>query len=426
MKSATLCIDKPALQGRNTGLLNAIAKRILLTRLANLRHGELILRDNDERWCFGRQDELFPGTVTLSITNPGVYSSLLVYGAVGFGDAYLNDCWECDNLTGLFELFLCNRRYLENIGPGMKWLVKPLQLLRGYLNRNTLKGSRRNIEAHYDLGNELFELYLDDTMMYSCGIFHHPEASMQAASGAKLERICRKLQLKPSDHVLEIGTGWGGFALYAAQHYGCRVTTTTISKRQYDYAQQRVTKAGLGERITLLFDDYRELRGSYDKLVSIEMIEAIGHRYFDTYFRKCSELLKPQGMMLLQSITIADQRYREARRSIDFIQRHIFPGGCLPSVAALSDAIARRTDMRIFHLEDIGPHYATTLQRWRERFHAQADKVRRLGYPERFIRSWEYYFCYCEAGFRQQSIGTVQLLLTKPQTLRAPLTSTDC
>jgi cyclopropane-fatty-acyl-phospholipid synthase len=426
MKTTALCIDKPALQGRNTGLLNTLAKRILLARLASLRHGELILTDGDERWCFGRQDELFPETVTLSVTNPRVYSSLLVFGAVGFGDAYLDDCWKCDNLTGLFELFLCNRRYLENIGPGMKWLVKPLQLVRGYLDRNTLQGSRRNIEAHYDLGNELFELYLDNTMMYSCGIFHSPESSLQAASEAKLERICRKLQLKPSDHVMEIGTGWGGFAMYAAKHYGCRVTTTTISRQQYDYAQQRVREAGLEDRITLLFDDYRELRGSYDKLVSIEMIEAIGHRYFDTYFRKCSELLKPQGMMLLQSITIADQRYREARKSIDFIQRHIFPGGCLPSVAALSDTIAHHTDMRIFHLEDIGSHYATTLQRWRERFHAQADKIRRLGYPERFMRSWEYYFCYCEAGFRQQSIGTVQLLLTKPQTLRAPLTSTDC
>jgi cyclopropane-fatty-acyl-phospholipid synthase len=323
-------------------------------------------------------------------------------------------------------LFLCNRKYIENIGPGMKWLVKPLQLLRRYLHRNTLQGSRRNIEAHYDLGNELFELFLDKTMMYSCGIFHRPEASLQAASEAKLERICRKLQLKPSDHVLEIGTGWGGFALYAAQHYGCRVTTTTISKQQYDYAKQRVKAAGLEDRITLLFDDYRDLNGSYDKLVSIEMIEAIGHQYFDTYFRKCSELLKPDGMMLLQSITIADQRYRQARKSIDFIQRYIFPGGCLPSVAVLGDSIARRTDMRIFHLEDIGPHYATTLQHWRKRFHAQADKVRQLGYPERFIRMWEYYLCYCEAGFRQQSIGTVQLLLTKPQSLRAPLTSTDC
>lgn len=425
MKSATLCIEKPALQGRNTGLANAVAKRILLARLERLQHGRLILADGNERWRFGRPDGLFPATITLRVRHAGLYTRLLVYGAVGFGDAYLDDYWECDDLTGLFELFLCNRRHIANIGPGMQWLVRPLQLLQGYLSRNTLKGSRRNIEAHYDLGNELFELYLDSTMMYSCGIFHHPQATLQEASEAKLERICRKLQLKPSDHLLEIGTGWGGFALYAARHYGCRITTTTISRQQYDYAQRRVREAGLEDRITLLFNDYRELTGSYDKLVSIEMIEAIGHRYFDTYFRKCSELLKPQGMMLLQSITIADQRYREARRSIDFIQRYIFPGGCLPSVAALGDVVARSTDMRIFHLEDIGPHYATTLRHWRERFRAQADKVRGLGYPERFIRMWEYYFCYCEAGFRQQSIGTVQLLLTKPQTRRAALTSTD-
>ena len=425
MKSATLCFDKPALQGRNPGLSNAIARRILLARLENLQHGSLILAEGDERWCFGRPDELFPATITLRVKHAGLYSRLLVYGAVGFGDAYLSDYWECDDLTGLFELFLCNRRHIANIGPGIRWLVRPLQLLQGYLNRNTLKGSRRNIEAHYDLGNELFELYLDSTMMYSCGIFHHPGATLQEASEAKLDRICQKLQLGPSDHLLEIGTGWGGFALYAARHYGCRVTTTTISRQQYEYAQQRVREAGLQDRITLLFNDYRELTGSYDKLVSIEMIEAIGHRYFDTYFRKCSELLKPNGMMLLQSITIADQRYREARRAVDFIQRYIFPGGCLPSVAALGNAVACCTDMRIFHLEDIGPHYATTLRRWRDRFHAQADRVRKLGYPERFMRMWEYYFCYCEAGFRQQSIGTVQLLLTKPQTRRAPLTSTD-
>ena len=337
----------------------------------------------------------------------------------------MNGYWQCDDLTAMAELFLCNRQYLYRIGPGMKWLVKPLHLLQRYLRRNTLKGSRRNIEAHYDLGNELFELFLDNTMMYSSGIFHHPETTLQEASEAKLERFCQKLQLKPTDHILEIGTGWGSFALYAAKHYGCHVTTTTISKRQYDYARKRVLDAGFEDRITLLFDDYRELNGNYDKLVSIEMIEAIGHRYFDTYFKKCSELLKPDGMMLLQSITIADQRYQTAKKSIDFIQRYIFPGGCLPSVAALSDAVARKTDMRIFHLEDIGPHYATTLRKWRERFFANIDKVRQLGYPERFIRMWEYYLCYCEGGFRQQSIGTVQLLLTKPQALRQPLTSTD-
>ncbi len=426
MKTSALCIDKPALPNHRSGVLDDIAKRILLARLENLQHGELVLVDGDEEYRFGRQDEVFQRSVTVTIRHSSFYSSLLVYGALGFAESYLDNGWQCHDLTGIFELFLCNRRYLDRIGPGMKWLVKPLQLLRRHLNRNTVRGSRRNIEAHYDLGNDLFELFLDSTMMYSCGIFQHPESTLQDASTAKLERICRKLQLRPSDHILEIGTGWGGFALYAAQHYGCRVTTTTISRQQYEYAKQRVQKAGLGDRITLLCDDYRELHGSYDKLVSIEMIEAIGHRYFDTYFRKCSELLKPQGMMLLQSITIADQRFREASRSIDFIQRYIFPGGCLPSVAALSDSIARRTDMRIFNLEDIGPHYATTLRRWRERFHAATDRVRKLGYPERFIRMWEYYLCYCEAGFLQQSIGTVQLLLTKPQTLRAPLTSSDC
>jgi cyclopropane-fatty-acyl-phospholipid synthase len=221
--------------------------------------------------------------------------------------------------------------------------------------------------------------------------------------------------------VLEIGTGWGGFAIYAAKHYGCHVTTTTISRQQYEYARHRVREAGLEQRITLLFDDYRELEGSYDKLVSIEMIEAIGHRYFDTYFAKCTELLKPDGMMLLQSITIADQRYPVSKKSIDFINRYIFPGGCLPSVSALGTAIAHNTDMRIFHLEDIGPHYATTLQHWRERFFANIDKVRRLGYPDRFIRMWDYYLSYCEGGFRQQVIGTVQLLLVKPRCRREPV-----
>jgi cyclopropane-fatty-acyl-phospholipid synthase len=325
----------------------------------------------------------------------------------------------------MIELFICNRTHLEGDLSGIRWLAKPARLLQHFRKRNTLKGSRRNIEAHYDLGNELFKLFLDETMMYSCGIFKDSNTTLKQASEAKLERICQKLELKPGDHVLEIGTGWGGFALYAAQHYGCRVTTTTISKEQHDFATQRIVEAGLEDKVTLLFDDYRKLQGQYDKLVSIEMIEAIGYQYFDTYFRKCTELLKPDGMMLLQSITIADQRYHAAKRSIDYIQRYIFPGGCLPSVAALGDAVARTTDMRIFHLEDIGPHYATTLRLWRERFFNNIERVKQLGYPEQFIRMWHYYLCYCEGGFRQQAIGTVQLLLTKPQALRKPLTSTD-
>ena len=425
MKSAELCIDRSVPQNRQAGLVKEYAKRLLLARLGNLRHGELILNEKDEQYIFGQQDDTFPKTVTVTVTDADFYTRVLMYGEIGAGEAYINGYWECDDLTLMVELFLCNSQYMENIDSEKKWLVKPLHFLQRYLHRNTPKGSRRNIEAHYDLGNELFELFLDETMMYSCGIFHDQQTTLQEASEAKLARICQKLQLKPTDHLLEIGTGWGGFALYAAKHYGCRVTTTTISKQQYDYARQRVLDAGLEDRITLLFDDYRELNGSYDKLVSIEMVEAIGHRYYDAYFNKCSELLKPDGMMLLQSITISDQRYPVAKKSIDFIQRYIFPGGCLPSVAALGDAIARKTDMRIFHLEDIGPHYATTLHKWRERFFKNIGKVRQLGYPEGFIRMWEYYLCYCEGGFRQQTIGTIQLLLTKPQTLRSPLSSTD-
>jgi len=425
MKSAELCIDRPVSQNRQAGRVKEYAKRLLLTRLGNLRHGELVLNDRDEQYIFGQQDDTFPRTVTVTVTDADFYTRVLMYGEIGAGEAYINGYWACDDLTLMVELFLCNSPYMGNIDSEKKWLVKPLHFLQRYLHRNTPKGSRRNIEAHYDLGNELFELFLDETMMYSCGIFHHQQTTLREASETKLARICQKLQLKPTDHLLEIGTGWGGFAIYAAKHYGCRVTTTTISKQQYDYARQRVLDAGLENRITLLFDDYRDLNGSYDKLVSIEMVEAIGHRYYDAYFNKCSELLKPDGMMLLQSITISDQRYPVAKKSIDFIQRYIFPGGCLPSVAALGDAIARKTDMRIFHLEDIGAHYATTLHKWRERFFENIAKVRQLGYPEGFIRMWEYYLCYCEGGFRQQTIGTIQLLLTKPQTLRSPLSSTD-
>ena len=425
MKSAALCIDKADVEDRKPGILSGYAKRVLLKQLEKLQHGELILNDGVEQYIFGRQDDRLPRAIAITVHDRSFYSSILINGGLGAGEAYIDGSWTCEDLTGIVELFICNRDYLEGSGLGMRWFAKPLRLLQRLMQRNTLKGSRRNIAAHYDLGNDLFELFLDKTMMYSCGIFHHDKATLQEASEAKLERICEKLQLKPTDHILEIGTGWGGFALYAATRYGCRITTTTISKEQHEYAGQRIREAGLEDRVTLLFDDYRELEGHYDKLVSIEMVEAVGHRNFDTYFSKCTDLLKPNGMMLLQSITIADQRYPAAKKSIDYIQRYIFPGGCLPSVAALSDAIARKTDMRIFHMEDIGPHYATTLRLWRERFFANIEKITQLGYPERFIRMWHYYLCYCEGGFRQQSISTVQLLLAKPQALRKALTSTD-
>ena len=289
------------------------------------------------------------------------------------------------------------------------------------LRRNSRAGSRRNIAAHYDLGNDFFRLFLDETLMYSAATYEHPQQSLHDAQLARLDRICHRLELKPTDHLLEIGTGWGGLALHAARHFGCRVTTTTISREQWKLARERVCEAGLQDRIEVLCQDYRDLEGRYDKLVSIEMIEAIGHAYYDTYFARCSQLLKPEGAMLLQAITIPDQRYERARRSVDFIQRYIFPGSCIPSVAALTQSIARASDLRVFDLEDIGPHYATTLAHWRENFRANLSRVRALGYDDQFIRMWEYYLCYCEGGFAERALGDVLMLLVKPGNRRRPL-----
>ena len=329
--------------------------------------------------------------------------------------------WHADNLTLLIRLMARNRAVLDGMSGGAARLTAGARRLAHWLNRNTRSGSRRNIAAHYDLGNDFFALFLDERLMYSSAVFDHPDMSLEEASAAKLDLICRKLDLGPGDEVLEIGTGWGGFAIHAARYYGCRVTTTTISREQYALAAERVAEAGLEGQVELLFKDYRELEGQYDKIVSIEMIEAVGHAWYETFFRQCSSLLKPDGMMLLQAITIADQHYEAARRSVDFIQRYIFPGGALPSVSVICDTLARVTDMRLYHLEDIGPHYATTLRHWRERFLARLGEVRALGYPESFIRMWEFYLCYCEGGFAERTIGTVQALLTKPACRRDPL-----
>ena len=272
----------------------------------------------------------------------------------------------------------------------------------------------KNILAHYDLGNDFYALFLDETMTYSCGIFEREDSTLKEASEAKYDRICRKLMLTTGDQVLEIGTGWGGFAVHAAGNYGVHVTTATISDEQHQFAQNRIKAAGLEDRITLLKSDYRDLSGKFDKLVSIEMIEAVGHHFYATFFRTCSRLLKDDGMMALQAITIGDQIFDRHRRSVDFIKRYIFPGSCIPSITAISNAIARATDLRLVHLEDITPHYARTLSEWRRRFFANLDKVREMGYSDTFIRMWEYYLCYCEGGFAERYIGDVQMLFTKP------------
>jgi cyclopropane-fatty-acyl-phospholipid synthase len=322
--------------------------------------------------------------------------------------------WSCTELTDLLRILIRNRESLESLDTGLSLLSAPLNKLLHALNRNTRKGSRQNVAAHYDLGNDFYELWLDPGMMYSCAYFDTPESSLEEAATEKLDRICRKLQLSAGDTVLEIGTGWGGFAIHAARHYGCHVTTTTISRSQFDYAKKAIAAAGLEDRITLLLEDYRDLEGRFDKLVSIEMIEAVGHEYHDTYFRKCCELLKPEGQMLLQAITMADQQYDRYRGGVDFIKRYIFPGGCLTSVTDMCRTMTAGTDMRVIHLEDIGSHYATTLRHWHDRFSARIDEVRELGYPETFIRMWQFYLCYCESAFIERAIGDVQMLIMRP------------
>jgi cyclopropane-fatty-acyl-phospholipid synthase len=401
--------------------LDALAERAVRARLAGLEHGQITLADGANVEHFGSSSERCALSAVVHVHNPRFYSEIAFGGSIGAGEAYMLGYWSTDDLTAAMRILLQNRNVLDGMETGLARFMMPLQKAMHWASRNTRGGSRRNIAAHYDLGNAFFQLFLDPTMMYSSAVYEHADMTLEQASVAKLDRICRKLKLKAGDHIIEIGTGWGGFALHAAQHYGCRVTTTTISKQQYVMAQERVNAAGLAHRITLLLEDYRDLTGTYDKLVSIEMIEAVGYQYYDTYFGKCSELLKPDGIMLLQAITIADQRYESARKAVDFIQRYIFPGSCIPSVTAISNAITRATDMRLYHLEDIGPHYATTLKAWRDNMFARLDEVRALGYPEEFIRMWEFYFCYCESGFAERAIGDVHMLLVKPDARPEPI-----
>ena len=399
----------------NTNVLSratrpGLAERLVRQRLASLQHGVLAL----EGETYGRRTARCALEARVRVHDPRFYAEVAYGGSVGAGEAYMLGYWSADDLTAAMRILLHNRDVLDGMETGLAALSAPLRKLAHWAARNTRDGSRRNIAAHYDLGNEFFALFLDPTLMYSSALFERPGMTLEEASIAKLDRICRRLDLRPTDRVLEIGGGWGGFALHAAGRYGCHVTTTTISREQHRLARERIAAAGLEGRITLLSEDYRDLTGRYDKLVSIEMIEAVGHEYLDTFFAKCSALLEEHGMMLLQAITIQDQRYDAARRSVDFIRKHIFPGSCIPSVAAISGAVARATDLKLFHLEDIGPHYATTLARWRENLARNAGAARALGLPEEFLRMWEFYFRYCEAGFAERALGDVQALFVKP------------
>jgi cyclopropane-fatty-acyl-phospholipid synthase len=391
-----------------------IARSIVLAALRRIRHGRLTIVERGGRLDLGRGEP----HATVHIFSPATWTALL-RGSRGLAESYAAGHWDSSDLVAVVRVAARNAPGLDRGRRALTPLREPYQRARGALVRNTPLSSRRDIAAHYDLGNTLFAEMLDPTMMYSSAYFARPGMTLEEASLAKIDLVCEKLALGPDDHVLEIGTGWGGFAVHAAATRGCRVTTTTISAEQREYALARVRAAGLEDRVTVLDRDYRDLRGRYDKLASIEMIEAVGHKDFGTFFACCDALLAPHGAMLLQAITIDDRAYAVERASKSFIRTHIFPHGCLPSLEVISREVARRTELRLVHLEDFGLDYAETLRRWRENVERAGERLAELGYDERFRRLWRLYLSYCEAGFAERRISVGQLLLAKPA-WRAP------
>jgi cyclopropane-fatty-acyl-phospholipid synthase len=392
-----------------------VARRIVLGLLAHLREGQLTIVDGRQRLRLGRGSP----QATVEVRSPQLWPMLL-HGSRGMAEAYADGLWTSPDLTALVRVAARNVAALDQLRRRLAPTRIPLQAARGIRARNTRELSRRSIAAHYDLGNELFALMLDETMTYSCAYFPRRGMTLAQASTAKLELVCRQLDLGPEHHVLEIGTGWGGFAVHAASTRGCRVTTTTISREQCEYAQAQVHRAGVADRVTVLCEDYRDLRGSHDKLVSIEMIEAVGWRDFDTFFARCSSLLAQNGSMLLQAIVIDDRAYAVEKASRSFIRTHIFPNGCLPSIEVIAGCVARRTDLRTVGLRDLTPHYVETMRRWRANFTAASARLEDLGYDERFRRLWRMYLAYCEAGFAERRIGVVQMHLAKPLWRQSP------
>jgi cyclopropane-fatty-acyl-phospholipid synthase len=401
-------------QVRGLGQRGDLARRFMLRVLSHIRVGSLTIHDGDDTHHFGKPGVPGEPQAEIVVHNREAFGKVLTGGTIASGEAYIDGDWSTPDLTEVTRLFSANMDSMESMQSSQHWYTKLALKLAHAMNRNTHEGSRRNISAHYDLGNDFFRLFLDPTMMYSAAVFERPDNTLEKAAVDKLDEICRQLELKPSDHLVEIGTGWGGMAIHAATHYGCRVTTTTISREQYEYARERVEALGLSDRITLLLEDYRALTGTYDKLVSIEMIEAVGHDFYDSYFQCCNRLLKPHGKMVIQAITIPDRRYERARRSVDYIKRYIFPGGCLPSLEVIAKHIARDTDLQMVNLRDITLDYARTLAEWRRRFMDRVEEVKAMGFDERFIRMWEFYLCYCEGGFRERIIGTAQIAFAKP------------
>lgn len=396
-----------------TSSVNEFIKRKVLGHLRLLERGSVTVVDGGTRVSYGEADCGGPNAIIV-VKHEDFYKTVFSRGSLGAAEAYMDGLWDTPDLLQVVRVFSANLKMLSSMKLNKLFPSFVIEKILHTLNDNSKNKSKKNISRHYDLGNNFFELFLDPTMMYSSGIFKHPTESMFEASNNKLTEICERLNLTEGEHVLEIGTGWGGFAVFAAKHYGCKVTTTTISREQYDYTNALIKREGLEDSIRLLFKDYRELSGAYDKLVSIEMIEAVGHKHYKSYFSQCDRLLKEGGLMLIQAITMPGQRYEQAKKSVDFIQKYIFPGGFLPSVEVVTENLRRYTSMQLSALSDLTHDYALTLERWREAFNRNIDEVKAQGFDDRFCRMWNYYLCYCEGGFRERIINTNHLLLIKP------------
>ena len=392
-------------------IINSICKKIFFNQLKKIKYGSIIIVDGKDKYVFGNDNKL---SSTIFIKNHSFYFAVITSGSIGASESFIQKIWETNNLTNVIRIMAINSELTENIESSFNIMVGPILRIFHYLKRNNKKNSLQNISMHYDLSNVFFSKFLDPTMMYSSAIYTHKKGNLNHASVNKLKIICEKLKIKKTDHVIEIGSGWGGFAIYAASNYGCKITTTTISKQQYLYTKNKINKLKLNNKIKVIFKDYRDLNGSFDKLVSIEMIEAVGHKYYDEYFFKVNSLLKEDGMALIQAITIRDQKYQAALKSVDFIQKYIFPGSCIPSLNILQNSITKSSNMIVKDIEDIGDHYATTLLDWRKNFIKNLNQIEKLGFDEKFIRTWLYYFSYCEGGFKEKVINNAHILLAKP------------
>lgn len=389
-----------------------VLRKLLIQVLEHASEGHFLLKENDRVIAeVGNRND--PLQAEVNILNAKVYARALLGGNTAAGEAFVDGWWTSPDITSVTRFFARNLGMMDYWGSRFGWLLKPVSIARSLLRANSTKQAKRNILAHYDLGNELYEAFLDKRMQYSSAIYETSDQSLEAAQEAKLGRLCEQLALNEDDHLLEVGSGWGGLAIFAASNYGCKVTTTTISDAQYSHASAAIAEAGLEDRIELLNQDYRLLEGKYDKIVSVEMIEAVGKRYLPGFFRKLDTLLKPGGKLMLQAITIADQRFASYSRSEDFIQKHIFPGGFLPSLSMMTDLLAKQTDMVVRDVKDIGNDYAHTLAAWRENFQQQKTELASKGYDEKFANLWVYYLGYCEGGFLERRISTVQLLASK-------------